>query len=442
MSKIYGIDLGTSYSVLGKGDKLLTGLVPSVANMATKQAGITQKENFKDDVLRSFKINMSMGAEGKASIAASALVLKELAIQAKEDVKDVVISVPAYFTDNERKATVEAAKIAGMNVVSLINEPTAAALYYNKNNPCLSAVFDLGGGTFDVSVIDSRLDFNDVVATDGCILGGDNFDRALLKYILKVSGIKLFKSSTDLIPIIKSMCEKAKLRIQQTGKTVEVDLSVYRAYLPKDSQTSFPISVDVYKEIMQSVFKKCVILTKRVLEKSINYGDIYKFIFVGGSTRCPYLREWVEKELEVKAEEITYDQDKIVAQGAMYYAQLVEKGEAASKVSDVTKALGIEEVGGFIRNVIPNDTKLPVTKTILVNNAKDSDGIFLNLYQGESARVENATCIGSLDYEFGEMKEAGTGTLKVTLKVDIAGIITLSAKDLGKLEKSIQLKVK
>lgn len=440
MSKIYGIDLGTSNSLIGYNDTLLTDLTPSIANLKLKVAGRSLKREYNEDTLRSFKINISMGKEGKAPVAASSLVLKQLMKIPGEDIKDVVISVPAYFSDNERKATVKAAQLAGMNVRALINEPTAAALYYNKNNPCLSIVFDLGGGTFDISVIDSRLSFNDVLATDGLILGGDDFDKAIVKYVLKESKIKLYKVSEDITPYIKGLCEEAKIKVQQTGKDAIIDLSKYGTLIPKEDKT-VTLTLKVYLDLMKLTFAKCIILAKRVINKAVNYGDIPKFIFVGGSTRCPYFREWVQQELHIKAEPITYDQDRIVAQGAMYYAHLIETGVAQDKVVDVTKALGIEEVGGFIRNIIPADTKLPVTKTVIVNNSEGGNGVFFNLYQGDSVRVENATRIGNLNYAFEEYKEANTVALRVKLQVDSNGVITLTVKEPGKAEKELLLQV-
>ena len=174
MSKIYGIDLGTTNSLLGLGDRLLTGLVPSVVNLQTGKAGKDVLEDMS--AARSFKCDISMSKEGQLSVSASSRVLRQLVKESGEDVQDVVISVPAYFSDNQRHATIKAAELAGLSVVGLINEPTAAAIYASKSRKALSLVYDLGGGTFDVSVVDSRFGDYDVQATDGCILGGDNFD--------------------------------------------------------------------------------------------------------------------------------------------------------------------------------------------------------------------------------------------------------------------------
>ena len=192
---------------------------------------------------------------------------------------------------------------------------------------------------------------------------------------------------------------------------------------------------------MKATFKNCLILTKRIITKAVSEGDNYSFIFVGGSTRCPYLREWIEEELDIKAVPISYNQDTIVAQGAAYFANLIEEGKASSAVVDVIKALGIEETGGFIKNIIPNDTKLPVEKTIFASNSIDGSGVFIKLYQGESIRVENAYNIGTLNYEFSEPKKALMGTIRVKLRVDMSGVITLSAKEPGREEVSLQLKV-
>lgn len=173
MSKIYGIDLGTTNSVLGLGDQLLTGLVPSVVDLRTGNAGNDVLEEMS--AARSFKCDISLSKEGQLSVSASSRVLRQLVKESGESVERVVISVPAYFSDNQRQATIKAAQLAGLDVVGLINEPTAAAIYASKSRQALSLVFDLGGGTFDVSVVDSRFGDYDVQANLMCM----NYDLPL-----------------------------------------------------------------------------------------------------------------------------------------------------------------------------------------------------------------------------------------------------------------------
>ena len=278
MSKIYGIDLGTTNSLLGLNGKLLTGLVPSVVDLGTGTAGTSVYDNM--DAVRSFKCDISMAKEGELSVAASSRVLRQLVKESGEDVKDVVISVPAYFSDNQRQATTKAAALAGLNVVGLINEPTAAAIYASNARKSLSLVFDLGGGTFDVSVVDSRFGDYDVQATDGCVLGGDDFDTNLRRWALKEGDIKTHRISKQMLDKLKRDCTALKVRLQKSQSPEELDLTAYGA----GHITLYP---EVYVDIMKMTFSETIIKAKRVLGEAIPLEESYDLIMVGGSTRCP-----------------------------------------------------------------------------------------------------------------------------------------------------------
>jgi molecular chaperone DnaK (HSP70) len=442
MGKIYGIDLGTTNSLIGYNDKLCSGLVPSIADTHNKIAGEKLRNDYTAE--RSFKINMSLGNEGLLSIASSALVLNELkrlAEESGEKVEDVVISVPAYFSDNQRQATVKAANLAKLNVKALVNEPTAAAMYFNKNRKSLTLVYDLGGGTFDVSVIDSRLGTYDVQATDGLVIGGDNLDEAILKYIWRVSGFKPHRiavgKAKEVKDKMKCLCEKVKLSLQRTGQSVFVDLSNYSEYC---DNTELCVSVDTYKAIMKTVFAPTIAKTKQVIAEAITHMDVYDLLLVGGSTRDPFLQEWIADEIGKKPVEVSYDPDKIVAQGACLYAYLVETGEVEVAVSDVTKALGIGMDDGTVKLIIQKNSKLPIEDFTIVTNPVDSTGIELKIYQGDSILAENNECIGEMMYDFNETIPAYKAHVKVTLSVNVDGIVTVKAKQSLKKEVVVKLK--
>ena len=426
--KIYGIDLGTTNSLIGHGDELYSGLVASVVNLKDSTAGSKYKREYGSNIIRSFKINMSMGSEGQAPINASSIVLRELVSQVKDaKVENVVISVPAYFTDNERQATIKAAKLAGLNVAAIINEPTAAAIYYNKDVRGLSLVYDLGGGTFDVSLIDNRCGTYDVIATSGLTIGGDNLDIAIKQHVMKAAGILSHRLSNDEDSKLKCLCEDAKISIQKDRKDYTIDLSDFKDSKGSDSYT---LTVDTYKQIMELTFKKTIRMTQQLIGESIVDGDPFDVIMVGGSTRCPYLREWVAEELDQEPVPVTYDPDRIVAQGACHYGIMLETGEASSKVQDVlSQSIGIVLDTGEVDRLIPAGTKLPAKETKMLYNPVESHYLDLEVCQGDNILASLNTSIGKISYDYGKFKEARKGSVKVTLEVSADGVITIRAKE-------------
>lgn len=423
MSKIYGIDLGTTNSLLGCGDELLTGLVPSVVDLQTGVAGKEALENMSAS--RSFKCDISLSKEGQLSVSASSRVLRQLVKESGADVHRVVISVPAYFSDNQRQATIKAAQLAGLEVAGLINEPTAAAIYASRSRRALSLVYDLGGGTFDVSVVDSRFGDYDVQATDGCILGGDNFDANIRRWVIKQGAIKVHHLSQEDLTRLKWDCSKLKIRVQQSQKDEELDLSSYGA-------GRVCLTPQIYTEIMKLTFSETIIKAKKVLGEAVPVGEAYDLVMVGGSTRCPFLREWVAKEMGQKPIDMFYDPDKIVAQGAALYAQMLNDGTAHVQVSDVTKALSIEMADGSARVLIQRNSKIPVQETTVVYNSVASDSLQLNLYQGDSVLASQNELIGQLTYSYGGVIPAGEGEVIVGITVEVDGTIHFSCKELLK----------
>lgn len=431
MSEIYGIDLGTTNSLLGLSGQLLTGLVPSVVDLSTGKAGVSEYENMS--ATRSFKIDISLAKQGDISVAASARVLRQLVQESGHSVRDVVISVPAYFSDDQRQATRKAAEVAGLNVVSLINEPTAAAIYHSRDKKELTVIFDLGGGTFDVSVVDTRCGDYDVQATDGCILGGDNFDKAIMKHVIKQAGIKMHHFWPEDMVRLQHICSKAKVKLQESQEAVEIDLTSYNA-------GTYVLTVDTYVDIMKHVFAQAISKTRFVITDAIPAGEPYAVVMVGGSTHCPYLQKWVAEELQHEVAPITYDPDRIVALGASVYAQMVADGTAEAYVSDVTKALVLGLHGGMVKELIPRNSKVPIQETTVVINPLETDELTLNLYQGDAPLASQNEHIGQLIYNYGRVVPPGEGEVIVSISVAADGVIKFSCKELLKPPVEITLR--
>lgn len=421
---IYGIDLGTTNSIITLRDEFISDLVPSVVDIERKIVGRSLLSSAT--ATRSFKVDISQSQEGLRSVVASKFVLMELKKQVTNDtVKDVVISVPAYFSDNQRQATIHAAELAGLTVHGLINEPTAAAMYISKNKKALSLVYDLGGGTFDVSVIDSRLGNYDVQATDGKVVGGDNFDAAIMKNLIKAGGIAPHSLGSEGFQRLKIEARGIKEYISINQKDKEVDLSAYGG-------KTITFTVDTYKSLMKMVFADTITKTKKVIGESIPFGEHFDILLVGGSTKCPYLREWIGQELGQEPLPLFYDPDRVVAQGVGLYAGLLEDGEAEVLVSDVTNQLGIGLSDGTMRTIIYKNSKIPIEESTYAVNDVASDKLRIKFYQGDSMLAANNECIGELVYDYGEVKDALDGDVIVTITVEASGVIELSCKELMK----------
>lgn len=419
---IYGIDLGTTNSLICCAEtNFISDLVPSCVDFSTGICGKQAYDNM--NATRSFKIDMSLGEEGRTPRVASTYVLKELAKQIPgEDVHDVVISVPAYFTDNQRQATIESAKNAGFNVVSLINEPTAAAMYIARNRHSLFAVFDLGGGTFDISIIDSRFGTYDVQGTSGRIIGGDNFDMNIMRFLVKRGGITLFRLDEVQRNSLKHYATKLKILMQKSRKSLDVDLSAWNG-------GKIVFTEEDYIYIMKTTFQDTITCTKQLIAEHVQ-DEPYEILLVGGSTRCPYLREWISEEFSCTLPEITYDPDKVVAQGAAMYAAMWADGSAAVKVSDVTRALSVGLHDGTVSRLVEPNSKIPLQVEKVFYNPVAADELILDLYQGESVFASDNEKIGQLIWKYDTPREAMNGQVVARISIDNAGVITFSCNEL------------
>lgn len=438
---LLGIDLGTTNSLVSIYDPakqesiLLCELVPSVVNFETKTAGKAEKEqllsNNNAPILASFKVNMSLDVSGKISREASALVLKELSKYTQN--KPCVISVPAYFTDSQRKATLESAGEAGLNVPCLINEPTAAALYYNRDKKAVTAIYDLGGGTFDISIVDSRHGIYDVLATDGMMLGGDNLNMAIRDRIFSECRVKRHKLNDSIERQFLEIAEKLKLTVQRENYA-KLDFPEYKEVFQK---TTFILNEETYMSLVDAVFKITIVLTHAAINKAGYKKEEIKLILVGGSTRDPYLVKLISQTM--KPEPLTYDPDRIVAQGAAYYAYLVHQGQSKSSVSDVTKAIGIELEDDEMEFIISPNSKLPITESCIVRNAEDTEILKINVRQGNSVVASRNDLIGTMNYRYSEKKKKGDGLVTVKIAVGVDGTIEVKVKEPMKKEECIAL---
>ncbi len=433
MSKIYGIDLGTTNSLIGYyKDGFLSEMVPSCVAKDFKSAGA---KYFDDPTCtRSYKVNMSLGKEGIIPIMASTAVLRELTNHVKDDkVKDVVISVPAFFSEVQRTATKNAAEQAGLNVRALVNEPTAAAIYISKNEKGLYVVFDLGGGTFDVSIIDSRFGNYDIQATDGCILGGDNLDRNLAKYFIKEYKLPAISYTREQQLALYHYCSKIKIQMQKSKAPLEVDLSMWKG-------KKVVLTPELYNRIVRNTFAPAIDKTKQLINTYIPEGESYSILLVGGSTHCPYLQDFVTEALGQRPEPLTYNPDYVVAQGAAMYASLIEDGKLSVMVSDVTKALSIGLADGTVSNIVEANSHIPLSVSKMFWNPIKTSALTVDLFQGDQLLQANNEHLGQLIYDYGREVEPNEGAVEVTVQIDSSGLITLSAGEILTTPVSIQLR--
>ena len=414
---VFGIDLGTTNSLIGSGDKMYSSLVSSNVDVVKKKQ--VPRDYYSSDVVSSYKTDMSMGTSGQLALKCSSIILKELAEQAMmrsgQSVRDVVISVPAYFSSSQREAVKLAATEAGLVVRGLLNEPTAAALYVCRDIKDIVVVFDLGGGTFDVSIVDSRLGNYKVIATDGLVIGGDTLDKIIVEDMLKELHIRIKDQTEACLAEYKILARAAKERIQQTGEDTYVGDTTYLLTVPK------------YKKFVKIAFGDTISTTIQLIGKNIPASEQLKFVFVGGSTSCPYLRQMVQEEISMEIIDCDCKPDMVVAKGVALYAKLVEEGIANTYIEDVTKRLCIEDDTGMGITIVESNTIIPCRHERCVTNTKRDTKLALRLYQGAATFVQDNDYIGTLIYEYDHEMEAGEGVVQVVIEVSVDGVIVLKA---------------
>lgn len=427
MGMICGIDLGTTNSLIGHGDELYTGLVSSSVDVSKKAQ--VDRDVVSKDIVSSYKVNMTTGSSGKLPIACSSIILRDLVNKASmrtgQYIEDIVVSVPAKFSHTQRQAVWDAAEQAGLTMHGLINEPTAAAIYVCKDVKDLVVVYDLGGGTFDVTILDSRVGNYFVVATDGDgHLAGDNFDKALVNKALNDCKVKMRFRSADALKMLTSKMRIAKETLQKTGLDQYIDMHVVGV------DGEWKLTKDTYIAIMKDVFAPTVKLTKQIIQTNLMESEKPKLVFVGGSTACPFLKQWVKEETGLEDIPCDVQPDLIVAKGVALYAEMVENGTAEAEVDDVTKCLCIENELGMAEVIIEKNTIIPVTEVKVFDNTEDTQYLNVNLYQGDSILCSENDYVGTLVYDYGEVRPAHTGIVEIEITVDRNGRISLSCTDI------------
>ena len=370
----------------------------------------------------------------------SASVLKKLAGDAsrflKETVNQAIVTVPAYFNDSQRLATKDAGTIAGLDVLRILNEPTAAALAYGLNKQKNEAVliFDLGGGTFDVSILEVGDEVFEVLATSGDThLGGDDFDQIIVDYIIKdfqkKEGIDLYKEKQALQRIIEA-AEKAKIELSSLQST---KISLPFIYI--DGQTPKNIDIDFdrskFEELSKGLLEKCKIpIEKALKDANLSSSDIDQVILVGGSTRIPAVRNLLSTLINKSLNE-TVNPDEVVAMGAAVQAGIIA-GEITDLILlDVTPlSLGVETMGGLMTTIINRNASIPVKQSEVFSTGADfQDTVEIHVLQGERPFAKDNKSLGIFKLNGIPSAPRGVPKINVTFQLDVNGLLSVSARE-------------
>jgi len=485
MSKVLGIDLGTTFSAMAiveggqpriienkEGARTTPSVVALTKNnervvgIIAKRQQITNPKNtifsvkrligrrFSDpEVQRDKKllpyeirkakdegVEVKMGDRWYKPAEISAMILQKLKQDAEEKlgekITDAIITCPAYFDDSQRKATKVAGEIAGLNVIRVINEPTAAALAYglNQKKGQQILVYDFGGGTFDVSILDVTEETIKVIGTGGDThLGGDDFDQKIMEWIInefkKEQGIDLTKDQLAL-QRIKEAAEKAKIELS-TALETEINLPFITSDASGPKHLYLKLTRSQLENLVEEYIKKSIELVKKTLkEAKMEIKDIEEVVLVGGQTRMPKIQEEVKK-IFGKEPNKSINPDEVVAIGAAIQGGIIRGEMREVLLLDVTPlSLGIETLGGVNTILIPKNTTIPTDKTQIFSTAADNQtSVEIHVLQGERPMAQDNKTLGRFILDGIPPAPRGIPQIEVTFDIDANGILNVSAKD-------------
>ena len=461
MAKTIGIDLGTTNSVVavmegGKPTVIANAegmrTTPSIVGFSKTGERLVGQLAKRQAILNPDKtiasIKRHMGEDYKKNIDGkdytpqeiSAMILRKLADDASnylgEKVTSAVITVPAYFNDAQRQATKDAGKIAGLDVLRIVNEPTAAALAYGleKDKSEKVLVFDLGGGTFDVSILEIGDGVHEVLSTSGDThLGGDDFDQKIINWICeefkKQEGMDL-TNDKQAMQRIKEAAEKAKCELSSVVETT-ISLPYITADANGPKHLELTLSRSKFEDLSRDLLDRCKKPVEQALsDAGLTKNDINEVVLVGGSTRIPAVQQLV-KDYTGKEPNQSVNPDEVVAVGAA-----VQAGVLAGEVKDIVLldvtplTLGIETLGGVMTALVPRNTTIPVSKSQVFSTAENNQtAVDINVLQGERPMASDNKSLGMFRLEGIAPAMRGVPQIEVTFDIDANGIVNVSAKD-------------
>ena len=462
MGKAIGIDLGTTYSVVAiaengqvqiiqnaEGDRLTPSVYAESADGHIMVGAIAKNQASANPGRTVSSVKRLMGSNARISVNGrslspqeiSAHILRKIKADVKrqlgEDVSRAVITVPAYFSDAQRRATQEAGKMAGFEIMRIISEPTAAALAYGLNRSDIQniLVWDLGGGTFDVSILEVGDGLFHVRAVNGDThLGGDDWDAQLVSYlkqqILKIHDRDI-ESNACMFQQVKEACERIKRELSVQDES-HIFLPLIAEPHHDAIEIEMTVSRQVFEDLTQDILNMLIPPTRQALkDAALTPADMDRIILVGGATRMPAVRRLAETLFQ-QPPDTRLNPDEVVAMGAAIQAGVLNGSVQDAVLIDVTPlSLGIETQGGLFTRLISRNTTIPVSAGRIFTNAEDNQTVMdFNVLQGEREMVRDNISLGSFQLTDIPMLPRGKAHVEVTFEIDVNGILQVSAQEL------------